>query len=77
MKRFFILIVALLAFAQVGFGSSHGPCHSRNPHASKKSHVSGRDDGHFNGGHGRSYKGGHYSNGHTGNHYRDRKHGVN
>lgn len=70
------LVLSVPVFAKGSRGGRSSAPHSRNSHASKKSHAAGRHDGHYQGGHGSSHKGGHYKNSKTGNHYRDRKHGT-
>jgi len=44
--------------------------------AGNKSHVSGSRDGTYVGSTGPNHKGSHYVNPRTGDHYRDREHGV-
>jgi hypothetical protein len=44
--------------------------------AGNKSYVPGSRDGYYRGSHGSSHKGSHYVNPNTGDHYRDRAHGV-
>jgi len=69
------LILSVPVFAKGSHGGRSSTLHTRSSHASKKSHKSGSNDGHYQRGHGSSHKGGHYKNSKTGNDYRDRKHG--
>jgi hypothetical protein len=73
-KRTTVVLLLFLALAPLTFASRFNSHYG--PHPSRKSHVSGRGDGYYVEGHGRSHKGGHYSNRQTGNQYRDRKDGV-